>query len=141
MKQKARYLIGPEFLWLLVYIVALCIAGNNRSPDPRMEPFIDSAWFLVPGFGLLSVALLWIPNTAKNWMIPRIWIAGLAGSHLVLDTLIGSLPVQGPGEGMAYIAGMILMICCLLSGTAIVLFFPSVKKYIHRWIGKGGVSY
>ncbi|MCC6725826.1 MAG: hypothetical protein IT258_15055 [Saprospiraceae bacterium] len=117
-----KYLLGPELLWLLFYGMAKLIAKANMPPSKRMDSFIESTWFWVPVVCiLLSFVLWWLPAVERRWLLPRAWVAGILGGHFVLETIMAAHSTQGPGIGMGYLVGMILVFCLLVAGSVVVL--------------------
>ncbi len=117
-----RYLLGPELLWLLFYGVARLIVKANVPPSKRMDNFIDTCWFWVPVVCvILTFALWWLPTVERRWLLPRAWVVGILGGHFVLETIMSAYSVQGPGSGMGYLAGMILVFCLLVAGSVVIL--------------------
>lgn len=115
-----RYLIGPEFIWLLLYSGATLVAKINQSPTRPLDRFIDTCWFWIPMLTLLCFALWWVPSVEKNWLLLRVWIACIIGGHYVMEKIMNAYSEQGPGSGMGYLAGMIFVFVWLVVGTVVV---------------------
>ncbi len=117
-----RYLLGPELLWLLFYGVAKLIAKANVPPSKQLDHFIDHSWFWVPFVCVAaSFALWWVPGVERQWLLLRVWVACLVGGHFVLEKIMGAYSQQGPGIGMGYLVGLILIGCFLVAGSIFVL--------------------
>jgi hypothetical protein len=56
----------------------------------------------------------------KNWLLLRVWIVGLVGGHFVLEKALSAYSTQGPGIGMGYLAGLMLLFFILVLGTVVV---------------------
>lgn len=120
--QTMKYLFGPELLWLCFYGIANLIAKANMPPTKQLDKFIESSWFWVPVVCVaLSFALWWLPFVERRWLLPRVWLAGIVGGHFVLEKIMAAYSQQGPGIGMGYLVGMILVGCLLVVGTVVVL--------------------
>lgn len=115
-----RFVLGPEFFWLLLYMGATFLGAANTPPSKPMDDFIESLWFWVPAASLLVFGLWWIPSVEKNWLLLRVWIFGLLGGHLVLEKSLSAYSNQGPGIGMGYLAGLILLFVLLLVGSLFI---------------------
>jgi len=115
-----RFLIGPELLWLLIYGGANLVAKANVPPTKAMDDFIEKCWFYVPFLVLVTFALWWVPIVEKNWLLLRVWVVVIIGGHLVLEKVMNAYSSQGPGIGMGYLAGMILLFFLLLVGSIFV---------------------
>lgn len=115
-----RYIIGPELLWLLIYGVANLIAKANMPPTKSMDDFIEKCWFYVPLLVLLCFALWWLPMVEKNWLLLRVWVVSILAGHFVLEKIMGAYSTQGPGIGMAYLAGMLILFILLIIGSVFV---------------------
>lgn len=116
-----RNLIGPELCWLLAYGTAHLIAKANVPPSKAIDGFIDKCWFYVPILVLFCFAIWWLPFVEKHWLLLRVWIACIVGGHFVLEKIMSAYSVQGPGSGMGYLVGMILVFLLLVVGSIVVL--------------------
>lgn len=115
-----RLLLGPELIWLLLYGAAILVAKANVSPAYSLNSFIENCWFWIPVMAGLTFALWWIPGVEKNWLMLRVWVAGLAGGLLALEKVMKGYSEQGPGIGTAYIMGMIFLFIVLAAGSIFV---------------------
>ena len=105
-----KYLLGPELFWFILYVVAVLFGRAIQSMDNSLNDFIESIWF-------------WIPVIEKNWLLTRVWISGIVGGHLVIEKALTAYSEQGPGMGMGYLAGMMLLFLVLVIGSILVKFF------------------
>ena len=115
-----RYLLGPELLWLLLYGAVTLVAKANVPVTKAMDRVIETSWFWIPLLALLTFALWWFPAVEKNWLMLRVWIACLVGGHYAIEKALSAYSSQGPGVGMGYLAGMLLIIGFLTVGSIIV---------------------
>ncbi len=115
-----KIVLGPELCWIFLYGIALAIARANKKNGFMYDAIIENAWFYIPLLSGLIFGLYWIPFVAKNWLLVRIWITGIIMGHFVLETLLSSYSQQGPGIGMGYLAGMLLLFVLLVIGSIIV---------------------
>lgn len=116
-----RFILGPELLWAFFYLSILGLIRFTRSPIKRMDTFWMTLMHFVPFIAIpLTFALYHFPGIEPNWLLLRIWIAGLLGAHFVLNRGLKAHSQQGPGVGTAYIAGMIFTIFMLLVGSVYV---------------------
>ncbi len=115
-----RYLIGPELLWLIFYSAASLVAKANVPPTKAMDDFIEKCWFYMPLLVLATFALWWVPVVEKNWLLLRVWVVGIIGGHLVLEKVMKAYSSQGPGIGMGYLAGIMLLFLLLVVGSIVV---------------------
>ena len=115
-----KYIIGPELLWLVLYLVAHFMAKMNTPPKYSFDNLIEKSWLWVPALLFLTFGLFWVSRAEKNWLLLRIWIVGLVMGHFVLETLMKAFSKQGPGIGMGYIAGIIFIGIVLIAGSIIV---------------------
>jgi hypothetical protein len=116
----SRYIIGPEMLWLIIYVFARMFSKLNKAPDHTLDNFIEQCWFWVPVLVLSTFGLYWISGVEKNWLLLRIWIVGIIMGHLVLETVMKAYSNQGPGIGMGYLAGMLFLFILLVAGSILV---------------------
>jgi hypothetical protein len=118
-----RFLIGPELLWLLIYGGSALLARLNDPPSKAIDKLIENCWFYIPLLAVLSFGLWYAPGTEKSWLLLRVWIASVVGGHYAMEKAMSAYSVQGPGIGMGYLAGMLLLFVILIAGSV----FVSVK--------------
>ena len=112
-----KRLLGPEVIWLSLYILARIISKLNAAPPHGLDKFIENWYLWVPLAALLTFSLWHFPGVEKNWLLLRVWLVCLIGGHLVLDAGLRGYSQQGPGIGTAYIFGWLLMFFALVAGT------------------------
>jgi len=118
MNRVVHFLIGPELLWFLFYILALFIIRISASPVKTMDNFWVSTAYMIPLVLIpLTFMLYYVPGAIRDWMLLRIWIAGIIGGHFVLNRSLLAHSEQGPGVGTAYMMGMALIFLTLLIGS------------------------
>lgn len=115
-----KYLLGPELFWMILYVLSVGLSRSNKKFNYTFDGIIENSWFFVPLLSVLIFGLFWIPFVEKNWLLVRIWITGIIMGHFVLETLLSSYSQQGPGIGMGYLAGIILLFILLVVGSIIV---------------------
>ena len=115
-----KYLIGPELFWLLLYLAGTIVARANAPPSKAMDGFIETCWLWIPVVSILVFSLWWMPSVEKNWLLLRVWIAGVVGGHLVMERVLRAYSEQGPGIGMGYLAGLMLQFLALVAGSIFV---------------------
>jgi len=122
MSRILQLIAGPELVWALCYLLVLLIIRMTGSPVKSMDSFWENTIYIVP---LVVVPLTFFTygfaHPAKGWFILRLWIAGLVGGHLVLNKCLTTYTEQGPGIGMGYLVGMILLCVVLLIGMVVAL--------------------
>mgnify|MGYP001327155867 CR=1 FL=1 len=117
MPRYLQLLIGPELYWLALYGIVALLAKANTAPSYPVNKILDMLWWLVI-LAAISVFVLWfIPGLEKNWLLLRVWIAGLVMSHFILEKGLGALKDQNPGTGTAYIIGIIAVFFVLIVGS------------------------
>ncbi|MBL7810335.1 MAG: hypothetical protein JNN28_21105 [Saprospiraceae bacterium] len=115
-----RYLFGPELFWMLMYLGAGFLGKANQPPTKGMDDFIETLWFWIPAVSMLVFGLWWLPSVEKNWLLLRVWVVGIVGGHLVMEKALSAYSNQGPGIGMGYLAGMMLLFLVLVVGSVVV---------------------
>jgi hypothetical protein len=111
-------MIGPELLWVFFYFMVLSIAKVTSSPIKSMDHFWVSTAYSIPLILIpLTFLLYYLPGVITDWMLLRIWVAGIIGGHLVLNRSLLAHSDQGPGVGTAYMMGMGLLIFILIAGS------------------------
>ncbi len=120
MPRYLQLLIGPEFFWLLLFgIISLLV--KVYAPSKSFDNFIEYFYMYVPLVSLLVFALWYIPGIEKNWLLLRVWIAGILGGHYVLEKGLEAYTNQGPGVGMGWLAGMMFLFVFLVVGSVFVV--------------------
>lgn len=100
-------------------MIVLTRIGIRISGAPAES--MDSIWmaftYIVPLVLIpLSFGLYYVPGCIRSWLLPRILVAGLIGSHCVLNDALLAHSQQGPGVGTAYIVGMLFALIILAAG-------------------------
>ncbi len=115
-----RYFPGPELFWLLMYLAAHFLGKANQPATKGLDDFIETLWFWIPVVSMVVFGLWWLPSVEKNWLLLRVWVAGVIGGHLVMEKALSAYSTQGPGIGMGYLAGMMLLFLVLVVGSVVV---------------------
>lgn len=115
-----RYLIGPELIWLLAYNIIILPIKMKWTITKGMDNFIETLWFWMPVFALLTFALWWIPAVEKNWLLLRVWLTCLVGGLYLFEKITDAYGKTGPGVGTAWMASGMLIVVALLVGTVVV---------------------
>ena len=118
-----KYVLGPELFWIVLYSLASFLKQINTPPNNPLDSFIESLWFWIPVVSFLLFYLWKIPAVEKKGLLTRTWISGIIGGHLVIEKALTAYSEQGPGIGMGYLAGIMLLFCLLIVGTIIVKLF------------------
>lgn len=121
MSRYFQLLIGPELIWALAYGVALWLAQANHPPTKLMDKIILQTSNIAPLLVLLSFLLWYVPGVVRPWLLLRIWVAGVLGSHFFLETAMDHYSKQGPGIGTAYMVGILFSLFILIAGSVYVL--------------------
>ena len=118
MNKLTHLLIGPELLWVAFYFIVVLIIKMTNSPIKSMDHFWESTAYIIP-FILVTITFLsyYFPGVIRDWLLLRIWIAGLVGGHFVLDKSLNAYSEQGPGIGTAYMMGLIFIFIVLVAGS------------------------
>ena len=118
MNKLTNYLIGPELLWVLFYIIVILIIKSTHSPVKSMDAFWVNTAFLIPLVLIpLTFGLYYIPGVIRPWLLLRIWIVGIIGGHYLLTKGLSAHSEQGPGVGTAYMMGIGMIIIMLIAGS------------------------
>ena len=118
MNRLLHFLIGPELLWVIYYILVVVFIKLSHSPVKSMDSFWLSMAYLIPLILFpLSFMLYYIPGVIRPWLLPRLWLAGIIGGHFVLNKALLAHSEQGPGVGTAYMMGMIILFIALVGCT------------------------
>ena len=120
MSRYLPFIIGPELLWGLAYLVAVWLAHANHPVTKVLDPFILQTANIAPLLVVFSFLLWYVPGIVRPWFLLRIWIAGIFGTHFFLEKAMNAYSVQGPGIGSAYMAGIFFSLFMLIAGTVYV---------------------
>ena len=115
-----RYLIGPEIIWFLAYSIIILPAKMKLTITKGMDNFVETIWFWMPVFALLTFTLWWIPAVEKNWLLPRVWVTCLIGGFYLFENITNAYGKTGPGVGTGWMVCMMLLIVALIVGTVVV---------------------
>ena len=122
MNKLTNYLLGPELLWVIFYILVVVIIKSTHSPVKSMDSFWVNMAFVVPLVLIpLTFGLYFIPGVVHKWLLLRIWIVGIIGGHYVLSRSLDAHSEGGPGVGTAYIMGMGIVFIMLIAGSIFAL--------------------
>lgn len=113
-------LIGPELIWCVIYGAVALLARANVPPTKTADNLIGQLYLIVPLLAILTFALWFFPGVEKNWLLLRVWVAGLFGAHYALEKGMSAYSDQGPGIGTAYIVGISLAMFALVTGSIFV---------------------
>ncbi len=119
MPRILQLLFGPELIWLLFFAV-ISLLVKLYAPSKSFDNFLEYFYAYVPLASLLVFALWYVPGVEKNWLLLRVWVAGILGGHYVLEKGLDAYTTQGPGIGMGYLAGMLLLFFLLVLGSVFV---------------------
>ncbi|MBA4853911.1 hypothetical protein [Emticicia sp. BO119] len=123
-----KYLIGPELLWLLVFIGIKYFGRYNISTQGKYNDSIENMAYVLPLVVILAcMSIYGIAVAPKEYLLIRIIIVSLIGSHFVFSYCAGSHTAGGPGAGMIYIAGICFTLLLLFIAGLVKLFFFSNK--------------
>ncbi len=121
MTRPLQILLGPEILWIVIYLAITLLVKFSSAPVKSMDATWISMAYLIPFVGIfLTFAFYFLPGLEHNWLLLRVWIAGLFGAHYALEKALKAHTEQGPGVGTAYIMGMIFVIIMLIVGSIFI---------------------
>jgi hypothetical protein len=107
---------------MLLYGGAILLGKFNVPPSKSINDFLEYFYAVVPLAALLIFSLWYFPSVERNWLLLRVWIAGMVGAHFVLEKGLSAHSEQGPGIGTAYLVGLILTFWALVIGSIFVKF-------------------
>ena len=121
MTRPLQILLGPEMLWIVIYLAVSLLVKFSSAPIKSMDAtWLSMAWIIPLAGMLLTFSFYFIPGIEHNWLWLRVWIAGLLGAHYALEKALKAHTEQGPGVGTAYLMGMIFVIIMLIIGSIFI---------------------
>ncbi len=118
MNHVFQLFLGPELFWVILYFIILVCIKSTGAPIKSMDSVWLSLAYIVPLLLIpMSFGFYYVPGAIRPWLLPRIIISCIIGSHLLLDQALKAHSEQGPGVGTAYIMGMILAFVVLFIGS------------------------
>jgi hypothetical protein len=118
-----RFLIGPELYWLIIFAISFCLSWLNRKPNYDYDSIIENAWIYIPLLTMLLFGMYQIAVIDKKWHLLRIWISSILMGHFTLNTLLAAYSTQGPGIGMGYLTGILIIFIVLIGASILVKIF------------------
>jgi hypothetical protein len=123
MNSIIRYLVGPEILWIILYIIARSLRSDERPlPELRNRRMEVVCWMLPLAGIALGFALLRITGIT-GWMLLRLGLADLIGSFMVVGTIAGAIDYgdsRNAGVGSLYLLALMLAFMATVLGIAVV---------------------
>jgi hypothetical protein len=120
MSTLISYVVGPELIWFVAWMIIYQIGKQNAVPPHRFNRLLGNLhWWIAPIL-ILTFILLRVPFVEQTGLIIRIWIAGLLGAHILLKTGLSAHSEQGPGIGAVYVNGTTKAVLFLILFTIIV---------------------
>lgn len=123
MNRYSTYILGPEMIWALLFVVASFLVAHNQPPTEAGSARLESLlWFFALGGILVSFAPLAWTTSGTWWMLLRIAVAGIIGLCVVVTRLCGGINYgdsRNSGVGAAFVLMISLGLMLLLIGLAI----------------------
>jgi hypothetical protein len=116
------YLVGPELIWFIAWVIIYQIGRQNATPPHRFNRLLENLHLWMAPILVLTFLLLRVPFVEQTGLIIRIWIAGLLGAHIFLKTGLSAHSEQSPGVGAVYVNGTTKAVLFLILFTIIVYF-------------------
>ena len=120
MPRILQLLLGPELIWCAVFLITSLTVRLLAPPGKATDDFFLNFYLYIPLVALLIFGIWFIPGLEKNWLLLRVWVAGIFGAHFAMTKGMSACSEQGPGVGTAYIIGMMLVFLALVAGSIFV---------------------
>jgi hypothetical protein len=126
MNRWLAYALGPEALWILLYLVSSAVAARNVPPTPAGTAFLERATILLPATGVPLTFLAYaVPGTNRWVLLARIALAIFVGLNASLFAIVGRIDYgdsRNSGTLGFWVYGILVGIVAFVA-SGIVTFF------------------
>ena len=129
--KRYAFLLGPELLWGVFFLLASWLAGRNSPPTPASNAFLERACWLG---ALLATALTFTvflipaPGARSGWLLARVVLATIVGVNLCLFKLAGAIDYgdsRNSGTWGFWMYGLLASAAALVPGAILTLILLS----------------
>ena len=129
--RRLAFLLGPELLWLLFFLLACWLASRNTPPTPLGNAFLERACIMGAVLGIaLTFTVFCVPGPHRGWLLGRLVIAVVIGVNACLFKLTAGIDYgdsRNSGTfvfwlygllagGLAFVPGIITVLVLLSRG-------------------------
>lgn len=131
MNRSATYILGPELIWIVLFVAASLLVARNQPPTEAGSRHLESLlWLFTLGGALISFVPLAWTSSHSWWMLLRIGVAGAIGLCSVVTRVCGGIDYgdsRNSGVGTAWVFCIGLGLMLLLIGIAIAAVWIGIK--------------
>ena len=135
MPRSLLYFIGPELVWVLVYLLTGWLISRNQPPTDAGRQQLELYGYFLPTLGvLLSLAVLaWAPGNQWLWLLRIFVVCAVAIVYVVghLCTNIDYGDSRNSGVGTAFMLFIGLGYMALLGGSFIAAIVILIRSRMH----------
>ena len=131
--KRFAFLLGPELLWLLFFVLSCWLAARNTPPTLAGNTFLERACVIGAFVAIaLTFTVFLVPDVHRGWLLGRLIIAVVIGVNACLFKLIDGIDYGDSRNsgvlglwvygilagGAAFVPGIITTLVLLSRGTA-----------------------
>ncbi|WP_309720966.1 hypothetical protein [Armatimonas sp.] len=131
--KRFAFLLGPELLWMLFFLLACWLASRNAPPTPTGNTFLERAGILGAFVAIaLTFTVFFVPGVHRGWLLGRVIVAVVIGVNACLFKLIDGVDYGDSRNsgvvgiwvygilagGVAFVPGIITTLVLLSRGSA-----------------------
>ncbi len=131
--KRFAFLLGPELLWLLFFLLSCWLASRNTPPTLAGNTFLERACIIGAVVAIaLTFTVFFVPGVHRGWLLGRLIIAVMIGVNACLFKLIDGIDYGNSRNsgllgiwvygilagGVAFVPGIITTLVLLSRGMA-----------------------
>src|SRR5690606_25859868 len=107
--KPTKCLVGPEVIWIIAFLLAGLLRKINTQQGGKYNAMIEQSTSLPVILLGLTMLLFFIPPSGRPYLMLRIALTAIIGTHFLMTPLLQAHTVGGPGVGTIYLVAYILI--------------------------------